>query len=218
MNMQKRVNSKHSQVRHSARTRNLKFNLTKEHIENLITQTHCAYSGKMFSASDPMTFERIDNAKGYIMGNVIPVKASLNHARGNLELSDIIQNLSFAEHHNKVRHLFYFDQIWAKHREEAKARVKKIQNWDKLIKAYEANVNHPDREKNLDLCRVRKEAVVRDLRRNFKYHKNDIWKRSALPVTMNKLRYLVNGMIRYTKLDACQRYNLIKGHPINKNL
>lgn len=72
----------------SAKSRGKEFNLTFEYLANVLAQTHCAYSGEEFSGTglDSLTLERWDNDKGYVIGNVIPVKEKYNSARGNYSI------------------------------------------------------------------------------------------------------------------------------------
>lgn len=78
----------------SATRRQKEFGLTMSYLANIAQQTLCAYSGEPFREGvndDMMTLERFDNDKGYVPGNVIPVKKKYNSARGNFSLEELIE-------------------------------------------------------------------------------------------------------------------------------
>lgn len=78
----------------SATRRQKDFGLTMAYLANIAQQEFCAYSGEKFSEGvndDMMTLERFDNDKGYVPGNVIPVKKKYNSARGNFSLEQLIE-------------------------------------------------------------------------------------------------------------------------------
>lgn len=76
----------------SASRRKKDFNLTMKYLSNILSQTHCAYSGEQFggSESDSLTLERLNNDIGYIEGNVIAVKSKYNMVRSHFSLEEII--------------------------------------------------------------------------------------------------------------------------------
>lgn len=82
----------------SATRRNKEFSLTLLYINNLMKHSVCAYTGVKFSddplSPDYMTLERIDNSKGYVDGNVIPVRQVINTLRGSKSMSDLINQLN----------------------------------------------------------------------------------------------------------------------------
>lgn len=75
----------------SAKSRGKEFNLTFEYMTNILAQTHCAYSGEKFAefGLDSMTLERWDNDKGYVIGNVIPVKEKYNSIRSDYSIEQM---------------------------------------------------------------------------------------------------------------------------------
>lgn len=88
---QKKARRRLSHTRESARSRNKDFNLDRPYMENILLQTHCAYSGERFgSGDDKMSLERWDNDKGYVKGNVVPVKLKYNLRRGDLSLKQLM--------------------------------------------------------------------------------------------------------------------------------
>lgn len=80
------------QIRCSALSRHKDFNLTEEYVKNILDQKTCAYSGETFGKDSPniMTFERVDNDLGYVLGNVVPVKNKYNSRRSSLTLSQLM--------------------------------------------------------------------------------------------------------------------------------
>ncbi|AUM58613.1 Srd anti-sigma factor [Proteus phage phiP4-3] len=85
----KQLSSKFKHLKQSAKARNKEFNLSKRYVQNICEQTKCAYSGEPISLTtkrnDPnaLTFERFDNSKGYVKGNVIPIKGIYNQYKGD---------------------------------------------------------------------------------------------------------------------------------------
>lgn len=82
----------------SATRRNKEFSLTLLYINNLMKHSVCSYTGVKFSndplSPDYMTLERIDNSKGYVDGNVIPVRQVINTLRGSKSMPDLINQLN----------------------------------------------------------------------------------------------------------------------------
>lgn len=66
--------------------RGIEFKLTQKQFKDLISKTRCAYSGVKFLNSGANnsrypTFERLDESKGYEVGNVVMVCKYFNHLR-----------------------------------------------------------------------------------------------------------------------------------------
>lgn len=91
------VISKLYRLSKSAPRRKKEFSLGLLYTHNLMQQTYCAYSGREFTDADPSSFERIDNAVGYVEGNVIAVCTSLNELRGSKSLAELEAELLKAE-------------------------------------------------------------------------------------------------------------------------
>lgn len=87
-----RVLNKMQQTMSSAKKRNLEYGLTYRDVEKLMKRKRCAYTGvamtdfTMSDDSDPnhRTFERVDNALGYIPGNVIAITSLSNGLKNEL--------------------------------------------------------------------------------------------------------------------------------------
>ncbi|QQG32123.1 hypothetical protein CkP1_0018 [Citrobacter phage CkP1] len=78
----------------SASSRSKEFNLSMKYLMNIMKQDVCAYSGERFKKElgpDQMTLERFDNNKGYVEGNVIPVKLKYNKLRANYEIDELVK-------------------------------------------------------------------------------------------------------------------------------
>ena len=82
----KKVAHKYLALENSARTRGLQFNLTLTSVRNLLLAKKCYYTGKEFSDEDPdaRSVDRIDNTKGYIIGNVAACTTRFNGLKGRL--------------------------------------------------------------------------------------------------------------------------------------
>lgn len=72
----------------SANKRGLEFNLTDANIKTLLNKKTCYYTGVAFDEdNDPMnvrTFERVDDTKGYVKGNVVAVTLRANRIKNIL--------------------------------------------------------------------------------------------------------------------------------------
>lgn len=94
------VIKKYTQIRKSAKSRNKEFNLSLRYVKNICEQTTCAYSGESMSMPkhcndlEGISFERFDNSKGYVKGNVIPVKGEYNCYKSSMTLEDIKKKIN----------------------------------------------------------------------------------------------------------------------------
>ena len=66
-----------------ARKRGLLFDMSFNHMARLMSQTKCAYSGKLIAAGE-MTIERVDSKIGYTDNNTIAVCAEYNSIKNQL--------------------------------------------------------------------------------------------------------------------------------------
>lgn len=131
----------------SADHRGKEFNLTPEYLYNIMQQTHCAYSGEKFGSAkgnhpDSMTLERWDNDKGYVVGNVIPVKQKYNSMRGDSSLEQI-EERALAISRRIVRAADSRKPLSAKE----EARCKKIADHEKTAASIRINLHN--REKHI---------------------------------------------------------------------
>jgi len=78
-----------------AENKGIEFSLSFAQYKKLFVRKTCAYSGLVFSELDEnrgwknewlgRTVDRIDNSKGYIPGNVVPVCNGVNQIKGQWE-------------------------------------------------------------------------------------------------------------------------------------
>jgi 5-methylcytosine-specific restriction endonuclease McrA len=84
----------------SSRKRNLKFSLSKEYF-TMLTQMNCAYCGSkpsngrtVYEKKDPYLFsgiDRVDNSKGYVVGNVVACCKTCNIAKASMTLEQFVE-------------------------------------------------------------------------------------------------------------------------------
>ena len=93
MNIDERIAKRYLSTRESARSRDLDFNLTLTSIKNLVNAKRCGYTGIELTFEtnklNSHTIDRIDNNKGYVIGNVIACCKQFNELKGRLTRDDI---------------------------------------------------------------------------------------------------------------------------------
>jgi acetyl-CoA carboxylase alpha subunit len=79
-------------IHSSAQSRGLEFNLTFEYVKKLLEYTTCFYTNATFTEDGPnqRTFDRVDNEKGYVIGNVVACTTDINGKKNNLTIDEII--------------------------------------------------------------------------------------------------------------------------------
>lgn len=94
------VARKYKHKEQDAYSRNLSFTLTFAQFRHLFTRKNCGYTGipMTVSVSQPqpetdLTVERIDNTKGYELGNVIAVCKAANALKAVLENPQLILDI-----------------------------------------------------------------------------------------------------------------------------
>lgn len=100
-----KLNSKlYHQIKRNAEKRNIKFNLTKEFLYNLLYKTQeckCAITGVDIKISNTISghrsnkettasLDRIDSSKGYTKGNVQWVHKKINIMKNNMKIEELI--------------------------------------------------------------------------------------------------------------------------------
>jgi hypothetical protein len=90
-------------IHSSAQSRNLEFNLTFEYVKKLLEYNTCYYTNIPFTEDGPAqrTFDRVDNEKGYIVGNVVACTSDINGKKNNLTIDEIICLYKKLGHLNK---------------------------------------------------------------------------------------------------------------------
>lgn len=79
-------------IHSSAQSRNLEFNLTFEYVKKLLEYNTCYYTNVEFTEEGPYarSFDRVDNEKGYIVGNVVACTVDINGKKNNLSIDEIV--------------------------------------------------------------------------------------------------------------------------------
>lgn len=79
-------------IHSSAQSRNLEFNLTFEYVKKLLEYNTCYYTNVEFTEDGPLarSFDRVDNEKGYIIGNVVACTVDINGKKNNLSIDEIV--------------------------------------------------------------------------------------------------------------------------------
>jgi hypothetical protein len=79
-------------IHSSAQSRNLEFNLTFEYVKKLLEYNTCYYTNVIFTEDGPnaRSFDRVDNDKGYVVGNVVACTIDINGKKNNLTLDEIV--------------------------------------------------------------------------------------------------------------------------------
>ena len=79
-------------IHSSATSRNLEFNLTFDYVKKLLEYDKCYYTNVPFTEEglSARSFDRLDNDKGYILGNVVACTVDINGKKNNLTIEEII--------------------------------------------------------------------------------------------------------------------------------
>ena len=93
MNIDERVAKRYLSTQQSAESRGLEFNLTLTCVKNLLRAKRCKYTRKLltFDVDSPnqLTFDRLDNTLGYVIGNVVACTKEFNQKKGDLTLEEL---------------------------------------------------------------------------------------------------------------------------------
>lgn len=79
-------------IHSSASSRNIEFGLTFEDVRKLLEYETCYYTGVQFTeeGNNARSFDRVDNNKGYVTGNVVACTVDINGKKNNLTIDEII--------------------------------------------------------------------------------------------------------------------------------
>ena len=79
-------------IHSSAQSRNLEFNLTFEYVKKLLEYNTCYYTNVQFTedGTNARSFDRVDNDKGYVIGNVVACTIDINGKKNNLTIDEIV--------------------------------------------------------------------------------------------------------------------------------
>lgn len=228
----------------TAARRGKEMTLSLGHIENLIAQTHCAYSGEKFEyckGQEYSSFERFNNDIGYVEGNVICVKSKYNSIRDSHNLDSLRDALKEAQ----------LDLVLTKKGKVRKnketsfcVKYRKIKNVLKVKKdiekqlakriKYEKIMSAPNKKLS-----AQQKKDLRNIRLNIESYKialvntdtqltcikNSI---SIVPVNSEKIKaleskvhaydILVRGLERLENLSFFDKLKLKKGLPLNASI
>lgn len=87
------VANKFRKIYQSANSRGIEFAMTLQEIRRLLKCTKCYYTGEELNSieNDPLqlTFDRIDNDKGYVNGNVVACSSKFNNVKDNITIEQV---------------------------------------------------------------------------------------------------------------------------------
>lgn len=97
------VVSKYYSLFHSAKGREITFDLTFKTLKRLLSQKKCFYTGRKFTDSGKFqrTIDRVDASKGYIEGNVVACCQDMNNKKKDLTIEEI--NLLYRKINRKLK-------------------------------------------------------------------------------------------------------------------
>ena len=82
-------------IKSSADSRGIEFDLSLKAVRKLLNAKKCFISGVVMNRiagdENQLTFDRLDNSRGYVDDNVVACTLRMNHLKGNLSIDDITQ-------------------------------------------------------------------------------------------------------------------------------
>ena len=88
------------QLKQSATTRGLEFNLSFFTVKRLLLAKTCFYTGAKFSSEIERSVDRVDSSLGYVEGNVVPCTIQINSKKANLTHDEIFMLAKKIKLHN----------------------------------------------------------------------------------------------------------------------
>lgn len=81
------------QLKQSADSRNIEFNLSFFTVRRLLNTKKCYYTGLVFEESGPLarSIDRVDSSLGYLEGNVVACTVDINSKKANITVEEIHQ-------------------------------------------------------------------------------------------------------------------------------
>jgi hypothetical protein len=80
-------------IKHSADTRGIIFDMSLKRVRQLLNMNKCFITGadlnRVNGDDNQLTFDRLDNTKGYIDSNVVACSLRMNRAKDSLTIDDI---------------------------------------------------------------------------------------------------------------------------------
>lgn len=95
-----RVVAKWTHIKHSAKTRDIPFGLSLKRVRQLLSTKRDYYTGEPLTAP---SFDRVDNAVGYVDSNVVVCNERINFAKANLSVEVIRSLYNGLKKHGNVK-------------------------------------------------------------------------------------------------------------------
>lgn len=91
---EERVIAKWQSLQENAERRGKDFSLSLMSVANLLKTKRCYYTGRPITffreeGCEPASVDRVDNAKGYITGNVVACSSRVNAAKNDLSIDEL---------------------------------------------------------------------------------------------------------------------------------
>ena len=81
-------------LRNSAKSRGIDFDLSFNKVKKILLAKRCYFTGVLLSDnpddSNYVSFDRVDNNRGYVDDNVVACSKAFNQRKGNLTISEIV--------------------------------------------------------------------------------------------------------------------------------
>ena len=95
------------QLKQSAISRGIEFDLSFRTVKRLLLQKNCYYTGKKMTNTglNARSIDRVDSSLGYIEGNVVACTTDINSKKTNLSVEEImLLSKSITKHYKKWNH------------------------------------------------------------------------------------------------------------------
>jgi hypothetical protein len=76
-------------LQHSAKDRNISFNVSFRKMKQLMTRKTCYYTGTKFTDTIVRSIDRVDNDKGYFDNNIVVCTVKINSIKNDLTVKEI---------------------------------------------------------------------------------------------------------------------------------
>jgi len=87
-----KVAKKYLQIKQSASSRGIDFDLSLTSIRNILKSKRCAYTGDKLNHTagdrNQLTVDRVDNSIGYVTGNVVACADWFNQIKGQVSVKE----------------------------------------------------------------------------------------------------------------------------------
>lgn len=93
------------QLKQSAESRKIEFNLSFKTVKKLLLQKTCFYTGKPMTTTGPSarSIDRVDSSKGYFDDNVVACTTDINSKKTNLSVDEILLLAKNITKHSKSK-------------------------------------------------------------------------------------------------------------------